>query len=441
MMLIGFVLFAVLCSCGISSGNESIDQNGEIKTQFNDLNSDVLYFIFYRLELTTLLKLAQVNSRSLDIAREVARRKYRHSKLKILFDSSRTQTCHESGNDVITIYDLNLALDLLKNFGDCIQSLEFYRGCDDISDTDIDTFFESLNNYCSKSLIQLGIEFLQVDLFEKFTKPFEALKELTIYSRLDKFNETRPLNTLFPNLRKWDLFAVKVVNYTFHNSKFEHLEHLSITGDDQKYNRNIHFAKEMIRLHPTIRSVDIRIDDPTLVSFISQQQPNIENLTILRLGDDIVRLPSLKNLNFINSDENNFNLIEKLRMPRLESLNTYINLADTARWTQFFNNHTQLRSLKIMQTFSINNPFGVLQNVDQITASLTHLTYMSFDVQVESESLVRFIENHKKLNVCQLSGIQLFSDGDKQMIRERLRKEWVLDFDEPYFQRKKPVLE
>lgn len=123
MWLIFITFLAVLFSGSCSNENELIDQNGGIKTQFTDLNDDVLYIIFNDLKLNDLQNLAQLNSRFADIAYEVVRRKYRHFRLEISIKSSEPQ--FDEDQNKYTIYDIQMALNVLKYFGNCFQVLKF----------------------------------------------------------------------------------------------------------------------------------------------------------------------------------------------------------------------------------------------------------------------------------------------------------------------------
>lgn len=430
-----FTLLVVLWTCDSSNGNQLIDQNIGNNTQFTDLNDDVLYIIFYRIGLTNLINLAEINPRLQDLADQVIQSRYRQKTLSIDLKLPRTQSCEETENKV-TIYDFDLALEVFKYFGSYFRWLEFLYRSTTTSDADLERFFEFLNKYCSKSLVRLDMEFMQ-DLFEKFTYQFEAIEELKIRSNLDTFPETRPLNKTFPNLRRFTLYSRLGTVYSFKSIKFKRLEYFAIDGNDLNDSKNNEFVKEIIRLNPTIRSLDLKISDRTLAKFISLHLPTLENLTIHHLGNDTVEFLNLRSLNYIDIDKDNFDSIEKLSMPRLESLKAYFNLAHSNKWKQFFNKYSQLRRLHIEESSYVNF-FNELRNVDQVVSSLVNLTDVEFGMLVEHESLIRLLQNHKKLNRCRIS--ELLSGDEKQMYRDRLGNAWKCDFKKKNFERKKPIL-
>ena len=81
--------------------------------------------------------------------------------------------------------------------------------------------------------------------------------------------------------------------------------------------------------------------------------------------------------------------------------------------------------------------------LNRFTADLPNLTDVDFQCWIDEniDSIIEFIENHKKLNPCRFSDPD-FSEKDEKIFRERLGDEWNLDFDQDYeFTRKHPLLE
>lgn len=437
MKLFVLIFLSVLLICGSSSANELSDSNIKLKTQFSDLNDDDFYIIFHYLECDDFPNVVQINSRLSDIATSVFRYKYRYHQLKITPKNTlqaRVTEQFEEGQHQLTISDYQLAVNVLKYFGDIFQSVKF--SYDWLTQKiRVNQMTQHIGEYCSKSLKQLDLE-MRHDLLEKFTDPFEAVEELTIRSRTSSFNQSIRLNDLFPKLRRLNLVSVDASNNTFINAEFPHLEHFSFHSCDVTNNGNI---RELIRRNPTIRSIEPQARDPSLIAYINQQLPHLENLTLFfDPGSDAVQFDNVRNLEIASFET--IDSLENLSMPRLESLKMVYKSIHLDEWMAFFRKHTQLQRLHIRELHKVHI-FNPLRNVDQFTADLLNLTDFTIDsfqhvVQNQIDSIVAFLENHSKLTRC--SFLQAEFNADRQRIlRERLDNEWEMEFKEfdGFFQR------
>lgn len=437
-------LLAVLSSFSCSSGNSLSDSNIKIKTQFSDLNDDVFYIIFNYLECEDFLNLVQINSTLSDIATNVFRYKYRLHQLKITagntFLAARILQQFEDGQHQLAISNIPLAMNVLKSFGSIFQSVKFsYEWL--TKNIYVNQMTQYIGEYCSKSVKQFDLD-MRHDLLEKITAPFEAVKELTIRSRVSSFNNSIRLNDLFPQLRRLNLVSVDASNYSFLNDEFPNLVHFSFRScgsDDIPNNKNI---RELILRNPTIRSIEPQVRDTTLLQFINQQLPNLENLTIFNLAFDAIQFDSVKNLEIATG---NIDSIAKLSVPRIESLKMVYRSIHSHKWMAFFKNHTQLRRLHIreMHRVHVSQP---LRNVDEFTADLLNLTDFTIDsfqyvVQDQIDSIVAFFAKHSKLKRCSFLEAE-FSADRQRTLRERLGNEWETEFKEfdGFFQRKLPKI-
>lgn len=361
MKLIFILFFALLLNCGCSSENE-INQNrygiesaqySEIITNFVDLNDDIVYLILDRLNLNALLSMVRVNSRYSDIADEVVRRKYRNYKIdiKTVFKTDGSRSIFNEGNNNVTIYDISFALDLLKYFGHYFRAINVHVYKENLELVDLTKIAQYLNKYCSKSLKQLQLEFIEHEILNEFTEPFEAVEELNIINEIYFQTEAKPLDELFPNLRRLIIYSRYDVNYNFINTELPRLEYFYINGDDQRELSvtNSENIRNLIRRNPTIRSLDLQLSKlPKLLTYINHFLPQLENLTLsdLHIDDERVQLKNVKKfeLKVITNPHIVFSSIDKLSMPRLDSLN--IGYPDNSNeWISFFNRHPQIRHL------------------------------------------------------------------------------------------------
>lgn len=442
MKLILLTFFAVLSSGGCSSGDNMNGTNGKVGTQFESLNDDVLYITFHMLEWDDLVSLVQINLRFEFIAREVVRRKYKQiNQLRMRCTEYKMDSQIVAIRDQIEIYNMQLAMDMLKYFGGhfAMIKVEYYNDL-----TKINLISQCLNEYCSKSLKNLDLTVTEdFNILETFTKPFDAVEELNIHSSIDEFSETIQLNELFPKLKRLTLGSDKAVNYSFIRSEFPNLEHFSFYVNNLRDVTNNENVRELIRKNPTIRSIQPQVRDRTLINFISKHLPNIESLTIFDLGNDAIHFEKMKSLSLLMPT---IDSIDKISVPQLDSLKIRLELRNYNKFMNFLNNCTQLRHLHVTDmTMTSLREF----NVDARFASLTNLTDVTFDVSIHylhADPIIQFIENRTKLNRCTFLG-SLIQTSDLQVLRERLGSEWKIEFTQTdkcltaSFERKKPVLE
>lgn len=161
MVPIFFTLITLVISCSSSIGNE-LDrnrdgvegtQNDEIKMEFVDLNADILYLILNRLELNTLINMAQVDSRYVDIVNTVFRHKFPNYKLCISYFMGPTLMFDDTYNNQIVTYNIPFALNMLKYFGHDFQSIEIRD--QHLRLTNLINICQFTSKYCSKSLKNL----------------------------------------------------------------------------------------------------------------------------------------------------------------------------------------------------------------------------------------------------------------------------------------------
>lgn len=439
MKLIFFTCLAVLSGCGCSSANELIHQNGKVKTQFSDLDNDVLYIIFYKLKWEEFLNVVQLNPRFHHIVHEVIRRKYKQIKqLRTRCTQFDVIPRFEMNQTQLEVHNIYIALNMLKYFGNSFSMIKF-EYYDDLTATQINQISQYLNDYCTASVKTLEL-MLRHDLFRQFTKPFDSVENLTIKADFGRLNETRPLSEIFPRLRRLTVWSELPVNYSFIRCEFQQLEHFSFFVNDLRDTMNRENIRELIRQNPTIRSIEPKIFDPNLIEFIGHHLPNLENLTILDLGNDPIRLENVKNLKLIMST---IDSIDKISVPQLESLTIRFEQKNYNKFMDFLSNHAhRLHQLHVFNIFG-----STLRdiNVDARFASLTQLTEVTFDIllyNIGTENIVQFIENHRNLNRCTFLG-DIIAEEDQQTLCEQLESEWNITSGSKFMslERKHPNLE
>lgn len=468
MKLIIVALFALLFCSSCSS---EVGQNGGNTMNLVDLNDDILYFMFERMPIDSLVKMAQMNSRFEYIANDVARRKYRHYHLKIIADTGKPFVENENQ---LTIYDIPMALNVLEYFGNSFRTLK-------ITDTgtessDLANLIRFANKYCSKTLKALSLdiqphsEFNDFEYDEQLTEnyeiavhghqnflpnvlvhfmmPFEVLEELDIQQRSFEFNETMKLNQLFPQLKRFHFNVMMGADYGFLNCEFPYLEDLRISVA-MEYNDNIkENVKKIIQKNPTIRSINLffyATQDPNWLKFVGQHLPQLENLSLSTFENDendALQINNVKHLEFAMA---NIGAIDKILMPRLESLTIDYEPENFNKWMEFLRNHRHLRCLHLDEI--VYNGRGL--PVNEITAILPNLTDVTFMIvtRLEIQCINRLIDNHKKLNRFRLIFKNSYTIDYGKTLHKQFENEWSIEDTLKHslkvlsFKRKHPILE
>lgn len=450
MKLVFVTILAVLLSCSCSSGIELNYANGGPKTRFSDLDNDVLYNIFYYLEMDDLFNLIEIHSDLSLVTGTVFHYKYGVERLEIVTKNRRgygniTPRYKENAKK-LSVFDIRFALNVLKHFGSYFQAIKFSYVYElDVSD--LDKVIRLLTEKCSNSLEQLELE-MKDDLLAKFTRPFEAVQELTIKTPTYLQLSARiRLDELFPQLRRLNLWSDRAYpKFHFIDNTFPHLEHFGIRA---MYKTNSEYVKELILKNPTIQSIAPNVHDPQLFQFISQNLPNLTNLTIHHDINEHVDFENVKNLQLlipqIHPITNDIDAIDKLSVPRMESLRMNLERMKSGKWEEFVQNHAQLRRLHIFDSHITpsDDPFRLM---NRFTADLSNLMEFSFTSRhkyyYNAESVIQFIESHSKLNSYHLVNVE-FHSGQQEILHESLGNEWIIDFhsNDASFDRKQPILE
>lgn len=448
---------ALVSSRGCLSGHE-IGQNtneiesiqsGENKTELNELNYDVLYLILKHSEFDTLLNLVQMKSRISDIASEMIRRKYRDYDLKMSIKSDLLTTSSlyldDKTYNQLIIYDFQFALDVIKHFGPYFQKIEIYDPKLQIDE--LIKITQYITKYCTKSLKSLELHFMIEKILDKFTEPLEATEELIIRSAKNVDEITKPLNELFPKLRRLKLISWHPNSFSFIKCKLPHIEYFFIdaTQKYQTFEKNVENIKEFMRLNPILRSLELNLDHPTmmpdLTSSINQYLPQLENLTLFTLstGNGSIEFGNVKKFE-IKTRTIRDPSTSRLSMPKLVELNVKYEQRHFSHWMQFFNDHAQIQHLNFMcQNSDATNVFIELLTFTSNLQNLTDVTIALFN-DVEIEYIIQFMENHQKMNKFEFVVYNHPNPKElaqkKLQIRERRGDEWNIE----YFQNSRNIL-
>lgn len=182
----------------IDQNEFSIELNSwqNVKTQITDLYDDILYYIFDIIEFDDLVNVATAIPEFSSVASKTIHRKF--PVLSISLKSKVGLANFKYFQKCVIIYDRSLVLNTLEQFGDCFDSIDIdYRY---IPEPDRENITKAINKDTSKTLKRLKLEYINGQILNHLTVPFEEVQEIScaFTNFEDHSNGSTPFNYLFP---------------------------------------------------------------------------------------------------------------------------------------------------------------------------------------------------------------------------------------------------
>lgn len=234
--------------------------------------------------LSDLISLADTNKLMLSIVRG-----FRASLFGTLF-SNKWLTFSGEHND-IQVTDEHLSIGnalyivrLLKCFGPSIRRLEIDAQWTRNSQLH-NAIVQLIQGQCSETLIELRLKAMSRLRNTPFKKVDSLWMDGTILNGLclfDPQDNTFSLTDLFPNLRRLHMRKVETKYTNLILAEYRHLEHLSVKIKDhyQKHLLDISNVATLIKMNPTIRSLQLTKATRVLLKIAANSLPKLENLEL-----------------------------------------------------------------------------------------------------------------------------------------------------------------
>lgn len=321
-------------------------------TKIIDLNDDCLMKIFGYLDLLNLFYVAIANEFLRPAAAIVYKRKFGTKSIEIFrahgAPNTRASARNKSQNQFavpkewtcsIDIRSPRLCLQYIRCFGPSFATLRIYYN------QSTSNFYEQLhhyiNEYCSKSLIEIGFWSKSNHPIEHFVKPFVSVKNVNVsYGNFGKQLPT--FAEWFPSLSHLELHDVRLNPRSSMALHFQYLEHICI-DDFNDLSLSDADTIKLIQSSRQLKSIEIRVElfkipIQTLLGIIKDGNHSINKLALTH-ECGLMRVDSIVVQRFINELPS---LVE-LNMPHHEfQLNDAITLIQ------------QLKSLKMFAFYMEN---------------------------------------------------------------------------------------
>lgn len=431
----------------IKSKFHQVDRNAEPIIKLNDLNTECLFLILENLSIVDLINLSQVNRRFSVLAVDVFRRQFSSYEIKIVKDRSighlpvqsfvdkliddfvdRTALEKEDKSpskqfeNHIEIYDFDLTLSLLKQFGAVIRNLTIHTQKLQLNHSEIINKYT--NKFCADSLIKFDLAFINSRTLKQFGVPLNECEEFScsidVYEVVD---ETPPLNQLFPKLKRLSLFMMSDIDYSFIDCYYPNLEHLTVKGLHTSRFETAIAMEKLIEKNPQIRSIELSIFVPVVIKMVQKLLPNLEHLilSMSNIGGYAIHFEHVKVFEMkLPSD----GTPARITFGKLEELHIHYSDDQCNDWIKFLKNHQNISRFHI-QNHKIEEHLH--EQFERITAEIPNLMEMSIisGRKIEIDAFIRFIESHKKLTEFEFIPS---TQNDMGILQNRFGIEWTIDY-------------
>lgn len=324
----------------------------------------------------------------------------RHSSRVVRFDNLKDKIVSwtlpiQIIDQSITIRQMDVALSILKYFGQLIPSIEIHHSDLYTAQSDPKEFYNHINLYCADNLKSLKLNTNDEHLFAGMTKPFAQVETLSIAGRFESFaSETLTFSELFPRVRDLNLEPDQIDDKSSTDQAFPHLETLSIA-----FHYNVLLEEDfekLMRKNAQIRKLSVSYSSPKFIQTVNEILPNI---TDLRLLDYNRHNESVTGYNVTFKHVTNFavsmrlgNLPENIFFENLKELrvDSYAN----RDWLFFVERNLGLEKLIFESGLIYNEKF---KRIIALNLNLREVS-LCINYDVTDANVISFVRNHKNVN-------------------------------------------
>lgn len=384
--------------------NGNVNKKGKNGINFMDLNTDVYYEMLDSMNMDDLMNMMEAIPQLSPFGVSIYQKRYKDVIVTIrgaLITKNPGMDFLKFGNSPELCFKTQeVILKVLKHFGCVIQRL--YVESRLISHSIVETINinQYINKYTSASLVHLDLNEIDYEIIDQFTVPFRNVESLNFTVLIDmRTISTRniTLNDLFPKLKKLKMELWADIDYSFIVCELPQLQHLTL----HIYNwKRQHQFDSLIRKNPQIGSIDVRYSPLDYIKFISEQLPNVENLTLFEVnisGNDTVQIENVKYFSYTFPDAlDDTYSFEKFSFPHLNSLklqNDYNNFAQfVSRCDEFFRKHSNIIKLHYVIYLPCDNLLALELTLPNLVEIVFECTYYT-----DADKVIEFLGKHEKL--------------------------------------------
>lgn len=369
--------------------------------------------VLVKLDLTELLNLAQINQNLSALVADAFERKYAEKTFTIKsfgkeeVDSKRR--IFESDN--VVIEDFEMSLRILKHFGEYISNLEMHF--DGENETNFYKILSAVNEHCSESLIKLRLLLNQPIVLPQLSKQFNKVKYVSIENHLPLIgSHTHLMNQTYPELKSLSV-SVLVADSDYVSCHFSQLEHLSVSTADED------MITDLLVRNPHIKSISVQRGTFDLMLMIKDTLPSLKHLSVgwFDMQNEEIRFDNVTKFTMELTSDSPKNFF----FSNLQEIDMYFHSTFFNDWVEFFERHQQITKFHLRHWSISDDQFEKLTSflpnlVEMTTSSLQNNT-------IKSDTISRFIESHRKLNIFELDSCE---EAERRALLMKFENNWKI---------------
>lgn len=406
------------------------------------LNEDCQLLIFEKLDLSTLMSVAETNGHLSNLVTYSVKQRF----AKKLVNINIRNVVGEIGDHTnetdhqILIEESTIAQKVLEKFGHLIKRLRFKWGI--LRDFGIEEIRERINSFCSNGLVEfhevVGHRFKHT--FDVYTNTFPSVEVVTLSGRYTRLNSKKQkFNELFPAIQNltfdWvDMTAAMEWAYF----KYPQLKHLYIRTWSS-YQKDIHneiIADKLFKKNPQIEDLDVEYATPKFLKSVADDLPHLRKLAIDRFLRGVSSIGRTDELRFKNVHVFKVQMgetIEPLPMAIPSNIHFDDNLEEFVidshphdlRWIEFIEKYPNLKKLRVTNHLS---DAGV-QRLIQMQRKFVEIS-LKCSQSVQTNNVVLLIDTSNSLMNVELTfEIESHASQALDALKKKFsNNEWDFDF-------------
>lgn len=360
------------------------------------MNPDCQLLILEKLDLRSLLMMAQTSEYYKNLALGVFKRKYGHKTIRIWgsFMDEIIDAITES-NDKITIKSYDMTLMMLHTFGSVIQKLEMALRFVELNQRRV--IHEQVSEYCSDSLLSISFEDLAADELEEFPIPLKNVKNLRVSRDFIASDGKFKITNVFPNIRRLKLYQIQEFDGFILDVLIPTLEEVEVLFP---FSQGLQMGLEMFfKKNPQIRSLNLQFFNSMLCLKIANKfLPNLEELSINfrsqgHIPDNEIHFSNVKKLETSTAGRNYFKIITFKHLEELDLT------CEPNKCTDFIEKNPNLEKLQITSR-SISD--AEIMMIGKLLINLKELSIKN-EIVIKADTIIRLTHETEQLEKLKLN--------------------------------------
>lgn len=244
------------------------------------------------LDLPKLLTLTETSKQFIPIVENILRRRFLKKSVTIvgLYPNGENISpkfyTRETVND-IRIQHFETATKLLKQFGNLIKNLRIEHYF--MPTNELKLIYQLVNLHCSQTLTELYMDNDVEDVLAEFTVPFKHVQSVTLAGIFKRLNNAKLVfGKMFPQLRRLTLKTGSVLDRSWVDQTFQHLEHLHVnvwTYGEVVGCFSESVLERLFSTNPHIKSLELGNATPKVLKMLLEKLTKLEKLDLFSFAE------------------------------------------------------------------------------------------------------------------------------------------------------------